>query len=96
MAISTLVPVDRTAKCKRCGAEQLAWLKSKKGKWYLADAFRDPDTHELFAAPMGFHKCNATQSETGNEAQSARELKARQVAALDFLKEWNKERTPAT
>ena len=56
-----LVLVARTAKCKRCGAEQLAWLQSKKGKWYLADVFRDPETHELFAAPMGFHKCRVLE-----------------------------------
>lgn len=32
------VPVEKTTKCKRCGATRVAWAQSKRtGKWYLCN-----------------------------------------------------------
>lgn len=51
-----LIPA-KAATCKRCGDPQVAWVKSKKGKWYLAAAYRVDG--EEFAAPLVFHKCKS-------------------------------------
>jgi hypothetical protein len=47
--------VDKCAKCNRCGATDVAWVLSKRGKWYLAPVYKDGDY--LVANVMQFHKC---------------------------------------
>ena len=37
---NAMIPVEKLAKCSRCGDEQVAWVKSAKtGKFYLATAY---------------------------------------------------------
>lgn len=53
-----MIEVDRTVTCKRCGDEQVAWVKSAKtGKFYLVAAYLD-DGH-VIANRFGFHKCRS-------------------------------------
>jgi hypothetical protein len=55
---SHLVEISRTVTCKRCGDPQVAWVKGvKSGKWYLAEALRDSQSGQLFAARFNIHKC---------------------------------------
>jgi hypothetical protein len=49
-------PVTKTVTCNRCGATELAWLKSRQGKPYLAQARRLPDGR-LGADRREFHEC---------------------------------------
>ncbi len=49
-------PVTKTVTCNRCGAMELAWLKSRQGKPYLAQARRLPDGR-LGADRREFHEC---------------------------------------
>jgi hypothetical protein len=49
-----LIPA-KTTTCNRCGDPQVAWVQSKKGKWYLAAAYSQGG--EEVAAPLVFHKC---------------------------------------
>jgi predicted nucleic-acid-binding Zn-ribbon protein len=51
-------PVRRTVTCNRCGATELAWLKGRNGKPYLAIARRLPDGR-LGADRREFHRCGA-------------------------------------
>ena len=57
---AAFVPVRKTAKCKRCGSEQVAWIQSKAGKWYLAEAYFVDG--QIEAARFGFHKCPEVES----------------------------------
>lgn len=52
--------VKKLTTCKRCGDEQLAWVKSVKGKWYLARAYMDGS--EFVANRLDPHKCNGERS----------------------------------
>jgi len=50
------VQVLHFSTCRRCGANDLAWLKSKHGNWYLTRArHRANGTVEAFTA--GLHQC---------------------------------------
>ena len=51
-----LIPA-KTTTCKRCGDPQVAWVQSKKGKWYLATAYQV--NGDEVAAPLVFHKCKS-------------------------------------
>jgi hypothetical protein len=53
---SLWVPVSKTAKCNRCGRENLAWQQSRSGKWYLCVTRRTQDG-KLVSDRRGFHKC---------------------------------------
>ena len=53
-------PVTKTVTCNRCGAEELAWLKSRHGKPYLVQARRLPDGR-LGADRREFHECPGPQ-----------------------------------
>ena|SRR5579862_2013850 len=57
-AIDHWEPVTRTVTCNRCGATELAWLKGRNGKPYLAQARRLPDGR-LGADRREFHRCGA-------------------------------------
>lgn len=37
------VAVSRLVKCRYCGDEEVAWVKSKDGKWYLVTAYKNGD-----------------------------------------------------
>lgn len=52
--MAKLIPA-KTTTCKRCGDPQVAWVQSKKGKWYLVMASRVGG--EEMASPFAFHKC---------------------------------------
>ncbi len=56
MSAPGLVEVAKTATCRRCGAEQVAWVQSKRGKWYLCEALHDP-TGVIIAQRFKFHRC---------------------------------------
>ena len=49
-------PVTKTVTCNRCGDSELAWLKGRNGKPYLAVARRLPDGR-LGADRREFHEC---------------------------------------
>jgi endogenous inhibitor of DNA gyrase (YacG/DUF329 family) len=51
-------PVRSTVTCNRCGAPELAWLKGRNGKPYLAVARRLPDGR-LGADRREFHHCES-------------------------------------
>lgn len=51
-----LVTVARTVACKRCGADNLAWVKSAQGKWYLAPTLLDGGV--VVAQRFKFHRCD--------------------------------------
>src|SRR5690349_19609028 len=53
-------PVRSTVTCNRCGASELAWLKGRNGKPYLAIARRLPDGR-LGADRREFHECPRRQ-----------------------------------
>ena len=48
-------------KCKRCGCDDVAWAKSKKGKWYLVEGgYCHPDLREtglLMFNKTKYHNC---------------------------------------
>lgn len=56
--------VERTATCKRCGSESVAWVKSKKGNWYLAEAYMNSATGQVEANIFAFHseRCGKAES----------------------------------
>jgi ssDNA-binding Zn-finger/Zn-ribbon topoisomerase 1 len=56
--MSNWVAVTQTAKCKKCGRENLAWQQGKSGKWYLCVTRRTKDG-TLEADRRGFHKCES-------------------------------------
>ncbi|HMB84625.1 MAG TPA: hypothetical protein VKI40_11315 [Terriglobales bacterium] len=49
------VDVNQFATCKYCGAANLAWLQSKRGTWYLAEAHRQ--WNGIAANRRGLHIC---------------------------------------
>lgn len=46
--------VNNTARCKRCGSENVTWQHSPKGKWYLTEVFRN-ERSELVTDYRDFH-----------------------------------------
>jgi hypothetical protein len=52
------VQVDHFATCNRCGAKDLVWQQSKRGKWYLVVARRRGTIIE--AGRRAFHECHAS------------------------------------
>jgi hypothetical protein len=48
--------VDYTVTCQGCGAPDLAWLKSKNDKWYLAQTRRSAGGR-IEAGVSAFHDC---------------------------------------
>jgi len=50
------IQVDLTVTCRSCGTSGLGWLKSKNGKWYLAQTRRFADGR-IEAGTAAFHDC---------------------------------------
>jgi hypothetical protein len=52
------IAVKKTVSCNRCGEGNLAWVKSKNEKWYLAETYRDEPF--IIAKKYKWHKCSNT------------------------------------
>jgi len=64
--------VSRTATCKRCSSERVAWQQGKTGKWYLTEVFTNE--HGLDAtAHTDFHSKYCGQPELHASEQAQRD-----------------------
>ena len=83
------VPAERTETCSFCGVDNLAWLKSKKGKSYLAKTKIFPEVGRV-AHTQAFHACSeymtskasAHLPETTDVRLDALENAARQILKI--------------
>ena len=49
----------KTAQCKRCGSQEVAWVKSTRtGKFYLAFAVQATSRSDGAVYPQTLHKCD--------------------------------------